>query len=122
MLARACKLTDYQSVLLPLIQDFIAKLLFEREVDLFSGEVDHRMQDTDVKEHIIAVFTPLIMAKKTTNRIANGTALRQDYHAGNLTRLQVQRNVRQLLQVEPCSILCPVIAALSRNLHLSVID
>ena len=65
MLARACKLTDYQSVLLPLVHEFIAKHLFEREVDLFSGEVNHRMQDTDVKEHIIAVFTPLIMDKKT---------------------------------------------------------
>jgi len=65
MLARACKLTDYQSVLLPLVQEFIAKHLFEKEVDLFSGEVNHRMQDTDVKEHIIAVFTPLIMDKKT---------------------------------------------------------
>jgi len=65
MLARACKLTDYQSVLLPLVQEFIAKHLFEREVDLFSGEVNHRMQDADVKEHIIAVFTPLIMGKKT---------------------------------------------------------
>lgn len=66
MLARACKLTDYQSVLLPLVQEFITKHLFEREVDLFSGEINHRMQDTDVKEHIIAVFTPLIMDKKTT--------------------------------------------------------
>lgn len=63
MLARACKLTEYNNVLLPLVQDFISKLLFEREVDLFSGEIDHRMQDADVKEHILAVFTPLIMDK-----------------------------------------------------------
>lgn len=68
MLAKACKITNYQNALLPVLQEFMAKHLFEREVDLFSGEVKHRMKDIDVKEHILAVFTPLILAKKTIKK------------------------------------------------------
>jgi len=63
MLGRACHLTNPHQVLTPLIEEFISKVLFEREVDLYSGEVDHRMREMDVIEHIRATFTPLILSK-----------------------------------------------------------
>lgn len=108
MLARACKLTDYQSVLLPLIQDFIAKLLFEKEVDLFSGEVDHRMQDVDVKEHILAVFTPLIMVKKTIirNRQRSSTETKlsnwKPYQATSTEKRPAVTASRTMFNLVPC--------------------
>ncbi len=68
LLARACKITDYKTVLLPLLEEFITKHLFEHEVGLYSGEIDHRMRDADVKEHILAAFSSLIMDKKTVKQ------------------------------------------------------
>ena len=59
-LEKACGLTGNYSKLAPLVQRFIEETLFERKVDLFAGEVDHRMSNGDVAEHIRATFTPLI--------------------------------------------------------------
>ena len=65
-LGRACHLTSPHQELTPLIEQFLSKVLFEREVNLYSGEVDHRMRDVDVAEHIRATFTPLILEKTIT--------------------------------------------------------
>ena len=43
-LGRACHLTNPHRVLTPLIEEFLSTVLFEREVDLYSGDVDHRMR------------------------------------------------------------------------------
>jgi hypothetical protein len=59
MLGRACHISNPHQTLAPLIERFIAEVLFERPVDIYSGEVDHRMRDADVQEHIRATFTPL---------------------------------------------------------------
>ena len=63
MLGRACRISNPHQTLAPLIERFIAEVLFERPVDIYSGEVDHRMRDADVQEHIRATFTPLIRRK-----------------------------------------------------------
>ena len=63
MLGRACRISNPHQTLAPLIERFIAEVLFERPVDIYSGEVDHRMRDADVQEHIRATFTPLILRK-----------------------------------------------------------
>jgi len=63
MLGRACHISNPHQTLAPLIERFIAEVLFERPVDIYSGEVDHRMRDADVQEHIRATFTPLIRNK-----------------------------------------------------------
>jgi type III restriction enzyme len=57
---KVCRLQNSFAVLAPLIEQFVQDVLFERPVNLYSGEVDHRMGDTDVAEHIRATFTPLI--------------------------------------------------------------
>ena len=59
-LQKACGLTGNHAALSPLVQKFIEEVLFERPVNLFAGEVDHRMKDGDVAEHIRATFAPLI--------------------------------------------------------------
>ncbi|NLW75721.1 MAG: restriction endonuclease subunit R, partial [Methanomicrobiales archaeon] len=80
-IGRACHLTSSHKELTPLIEEFISKILFEREVDIYSGEIDHRMRDVDVAEHIRATFTPLILEKtikKTTRKsVSSGTEVSQ---------------------------------------------
>jgi len=66
VLEKACRLQSAHSTLAPLIQKFIEETLFERKVSLFAGEVDHRLSDLDVREHIEATFAPLI--KSQTNK------------------------------------------------------
>jgi type III restriction enzyme len=68
MLGRVCQVNNSHAVLAPLIERFICEVLFERPVDLYSGEVDHRMRDMDVVEHIRAVFTRLILDKTVRRR------------------------------------------------------
>lgn len=63
MIGRACRLSNPHAVLTPLIERFLSEVLFERPVNLYSGDVDHRMRDADVLEHIRATFTPLILVK-----------------------------------------------------------
>jgi len=79
VLGRACRLSTPHKILAPLIDDFISKVLFEHEVDLYAGEVDHRMRDMDVREHILATFSPLILGKtvqrKERRRISKGQCL-----------------------------------------------
>lgn len=60
---KVCRLQNSHSVLAPLIETFVQEVLFERPVNLYSGEVDHRMGDVDVAEHIRATFVPLIRSK-----------------------------------------------------------
>jgi type III restriction enzyme len=59
-LEKACGLTGNHVKLAPLVQKFIEEVLFERPVNLYGGEVDHRMSNGDVAEHIRATFAPLI--------------------------------------------------------------
>jgi type III restriction enzyme len=68
MLGRVCQVNNSHAVLAPLIERFICEVLFERPVSLYSGEVDHRMRDMDVVEHIRAVFTRLILDKIVRRR------------------------------------------------------
>jgi type III restriction enzyme len=68
MLGRVCQVNNSHAVLAPLIERFICEVLFERPVSLYSGEVDHRMRDMDVVEHIRAVFTRLILDKTVHRR------------------------------------------------------
>jgi hypothetical protein len=63
MLGRACHISNPHQTLAPLIERFIAEVLFERPVNIYSGEGDHRMRNADVQEHIRATFTPLIRGK-----------------------------------------------------------
>lgn len=66
VLEKACRLQSAHSTLAPLVHRFIEETLFDRKVSLFAGEVDHRLSDLDVREHIEATFAPLI--KSQTNK------------------------------------------------------
>ncbi len=51
----------------PLLQTFIEEMLFERKTNLFEPELIARLGDSDVGEHIRAVFVPLI--RKHTTKV-----------------------------------------------------
>jgi type III restriction enzyme len=108
MLGRACRLTNPHRILAPLVEEFLSKVLFEREVDLYSGEVDHRMRDADVMEHVRAAFTPLILArtvqKKARQRISQGQRLStwKPYQASSTEKRPAVTATRTMFNLVPC--------------------
>lgn len=61
ILGKQCGLPNPHNFLHPLVEEFISRIMFEHEVDLYNGEVDHRMRDADVKSYILSTFAPLIL-------------------------------------------------------------
>ncbi|MBI2907605.1 MAG: DEAD/DEAH box helicase family protein [Chloroflexi bacterium] len=108
MLGRACRLSNPHQILTPLIEEFLSKSLFEREVDLFAGEVDHRMRDVDVVEHVRATFTPLILARtvrrEERKRISQGQPLSKwkPYQASSTERRPAVPGQRTMFNLVPC--------------------
>lgn len=108
MLGRACRISNPHAVLAPLVERFISEVLFERPVDLYSGEVDHRMRDLDVMEHIRAVFTPLILEKtvrqQKRRRISRGQSLSnwKPYQATSYDKRPAVAAERTMFNLVPC--------------------
>ena len=61
-----CKLRGTHAVLAPLVQTFLEQILFEKKTDLYDPAIISRLGDSDVAEHLRAVFVPLIRARTTT--------------------------------------------------------
>lgn len=108
MLGRACCITNAHQALMPLIKRFIAEVLFEQKVDLFSGKVDHRMRDLDVMEHICATFTPLILQKtvrqEKRRRISRGQPISawKPYQATSTAKRPALPAQKTLFNLVPC--------------------
>lgn len=109
MLGRACRISNPHQVLTPLIERFIGEVLFERRVDIYSGEVDHRMRDMDVMEHIRATFTPLILRrtvhKQERSRISQGQRLStwKPYQATSTDKRPAVQAQRTMFNLVPCA-------------------
>ncbi len=65
-LETACGIQGAHAALAPLIQKFLEEILFVEKVTLFDPRLCSRLAAGDVREHIRAVFIPLIRAKITT--------------------------------------------------------
>lgn len=61
-----CKLRGLHPILAPLIQTFLETMLFEPKTNLFDPALVARLADSDVGEHLRAVFVPLIRSRTTT--------------------------------------------------------
>jgi type III restriction enzyme len=61
----ACQIRGTHAVLAPLIQKFLEEILFEEKTTLFDGRLCSRLADADVREHIRAVFIPLVRSRTT---------------------------------------------------------
>jgi type III restriction enzyme len=132
MLGRACHISNPHQTLAPLIERFIAEVLFERPVNIYSGEVDHRMRDADVQEHIRATFTPLILSKvhrvQARQRVQQGVRLSRwkPYQATSTPDRPAVPARRTLFNLVPCDNDCerafvdfcdhaPDVAAFAKN-------
>ena len=62
---RATKIRGTHAKLAPLIQQFLEEVLFGEKVGLYDPRLLARLADDDVREHIRAVFVPIILAKIT---------------------------------------------------------
>jgi type III restriction enzyme len=108
LLGNACHISNPHRLLSPLIERFISEELFERPVDLYGGEVDHRMRHMDVSEHIRAAFTPLILEKtvhETTRRRTSQTqklSTWKPYQATSNEKRPAIPGKRTLFNLTPC--------------------
>ena len=66
-LEAACHVRNMHTVLAPLLQTFLGEMLFGETVSLVDKRLTGRLADQDVREHIRAVFIPLI--RKRTVKI-----------------------------------------------------
>jgi len=64
-LENVCKIRGIHAALAPLIQKFLEEILFVEKVALSDPRLCSRLADADVREHIRAVFVPLIRVKIT---------------------------------------------------------
>jgi type III restriction enzyme len=65
-LEQICKIKGLHTVLAPLIQTFLEEILFNEKTILFDPRLASRLGNSDVAEHIRAVFVPLIRSRITT--------------------------------------------------------
>lgn len=107
-LEKACRLQGAHALLAPMVQRFIEEILFERAVSVYSGEIDHRMGDVDVAEHIRATFAPLIRAKTVTKqdrkRLSHGGKLStwRNYQATRSDRKPCLPATKTMFNLVPC--------------------
>jgi len=65
-LEQVCKVRNLHTVVGPTIQTFLEEMLFEKKTSLFEADTVSRLGDSDVAEHIRAVFVPLIRERTTS--------------------------------------------------------
>ena len=108
-LESACRVQSTHTALAPLLQTFLGEILFGEKVGLTDQRLTGRLADQDVREHIRAVFVPLIRARtvKTEKRRAQGEPklLRhwKPYQATFSERRPVERAGRTLFNLVPCN-------------------
>lgn len=61
-----CSLRGTHQVLAPLVETFLTEMLFGAKLTLFDARLSSRLADADVREHVRAVFAPLIRQRTTT--------------------------------------------------------
>lgn len=108
-LESACKVQSTHQVLAPLLQDFLGEMLFGEKIPLADPRLTGRLADQDVREHIRAVFLPLIRARTVTTekrRAVGGSAhLRQwkPFQASMSERRPVLKAMNTLFNLVPCN-------------------
>ncbi len=108
-LEQICKLRGLHTQLAPLLQAFLEEILFERKTSLFEAELIARLGDSDVGEHVRAVFVPLIRKRTTTveQRTPAGEPTRlsrwRPFQATHSERRPALEANRTLFNLVPCN-------------------
>ena len=66
LLSQLCNLRhiiDLQEKVGKVLRQFVEEVLFEEQVSLYEGRVDHRMKDADVRQAILSTFVPILRGK-----------------------------------------------------------
>lgn len=105
----ACRVQSTHTVLAPLLQTFLGEILFGEKVSLVDQRLTSRLSDQDVREHIRAVFIPLIRERTvaTEKRRLRGSpqSLRhwRPYQATFSENRPVERATNTLFNLVPCN-------------------
>lgn len=108
-LETACRVQSTHAILAPLLQTFLAEMLFGEKVSLVDRRLTERLSDQDVREHIRAIFIPLIRKRtvKTEKRRAKGApqSVRhwKPYQATFSESRPVERAANTLFNLVPCN-------------------
>ena len=108
-LETACKVQGTHQVLAGPLQTFLGEILFGQSVSLADQRLIARLGDQDVREHIRAVFVPLIRVRtvKTEKRRTQGAPISlrhwKPYQASYSERRPVQRAKKTLFNLVPCN-------------------
>lgn len=65
-LEMACSLRGTHAVLAPLLETFLTEMLFLEKLTLYDDRLVSRLSDPDVRQHVQAVFLPLMRQRTTT--------------------------------------------------------
>ena len=104
-----CKVRSTHQVLAPLLEKFFEEMLFGPGHSLFDAALVARLSDSDVREHIRAVFVPLIRRKTVQKqmRTLEATPLClaswRPFQVTVSERRPVQQSARTLFNLVPCN-------------------
>ncbi len=104
-----CKLSSLHTSLAPLLQEFLEEILFDKKTNLFDPALASRLADSDVAEHIRAIFVPLIRKRTTTieQRLPGAEPMRlsqwKPFQVTHSERRPVLEADRTLFNLAPCN-------------------
>ncbi len=108
-LEHICKLRGTHTVLAPLVKTFLEEILFAERTTLFDPKLVSRVGDSDVGEHIRAVFVPLVRSRTTTTEkrlpAAEPVSLKtwKPFQATHSERHPVLEAKKTLFNLVPCN-------------------
>jgi len=108
-LEAACRVQSTHTVLAPLLQTFLGEILFGEKVSLVDRRLTARLSDQDLREHIRAVFIPLIRARtiKIEKRRVKGSAQSvrhwKPFQATFSENRPVEKAEKTLFNLVPCN-------------------
>lgn len=104
-----CKVKSTHQVLAPLIQIFFEEILFGQGKSIFESALVARLSDSDVREHVRAIFVPIIRRKvvqqqqRTYEAAPNSISSWRPFQVTVSERRPVQQSSRTLFNLVPCN-------------------
>lgn len=104
-----CKVRATHQVLGPLLHEFFEKVLFEQEASIFDPNLVRRLSDSDVREHVRAVFVPLVRSKIVQTQIREREAepvsicTWRPFQVTVSERRPVEQSPRTIFNLVPCN-------------------
>lgn len=104
-----CKVKNTHQVLAPLLQVFFEEILFDQRKSIYDPVLVARLSDSDVREHVRAVFVPLIRQKTILQQIRTPDSAPipisswKPFQVTVSERHPVQQSPRTLFNLVPCN-------------------